>query len=108
MNNPAPIYHLAYLDFPGYLLKWGTGLDSLGGWECAEVIGRDTALSLVMAESSHEIQFEAALGRHGIRYVQHRTVRQSFYNQPTLGLPGDWKKLEHLVIPGSALDTLQI
>lgn len=85
-----------------------SGLESLGGQECAEVTGRSSALSLFMAESSHEIQFEAALGSREICYVQGRTVRQAFYNQPALGLPGDWEKLEHLVIPGIASDTLQV
>ena len=85
-----------------------SGLESLGGQECAEVTGRGSALSLFMTESSHEIQFEAALGRHEIHYVQGSAVRQPFYNQPALGLPGDWEKLEHLVIPGIASDTLQV
>lgn len=35
-------------------------------------------------------------------------MRQPFNNKPDLGLPGDWKKLEHLVMPDAALDTLQI
>lgn len=35
-------------------------------------------------------------------------MRWPFYNKPNLGLPGGWKKLEHLVIPDAALDTLQI